>query len=123
MTSQRILGAVVLALTAGCATVSPTPQMAIARLEQQRTAAPKNVAVLRGLGIQYYKQQRYADARTVLGDASTLAPNDCLIALYLGLSAEAMNDLPAAKTAYSSYLKVGRTSRVRSQLQARLAAM
>src|ERR1043166_6404259 len=34
-----------------------------------------------------------------------------------------MNALPAAKPEYSSYLKVGRTSRARSQLQGRLAAM
>ena len=123
MTIRTVLSATTIALVTGCATVAPTPQVAIARLEQQRTASPKNVAVLRGLGVQYYKAQRYAEARAVLTQAATLAPNDGVVALYLGLSAEAMNDLPAAKAAYSSYLKVGRTSRVRSQLQGRLAAM
>jgi TolB-like protein len=39
------------------------------------------------------------------------------------MSAEGMGDLPAAKAAYSSYLKVGRTQRVRRQLEGRLAAM
>jgi TolB-like protein len=124
MTIRRIVGACVsLALAAGCASVQPTPQVTIARLEQQRAASPKNVGVLRALGIQYYQQKRYADARTVLTDASSQAPKDGLVALYLGLSAEAMNDWPAAKVAYSSYLRVGRTQRVRSQLEARLAAM
>src|SRR5207248_111067 len=69
------------------------------------------------------KQQRFAEARAVLTQAATLAPTDGVVALYLGLSAEGMKDLPAAKAAYSSYLKVGRTQRVRSQLEARLAMM
>jgi TolB-like protein len=124
MTISRILGACVsLTLAAGCATVQLTPEQSIARLEQQRTASPKSVAVLRALGVQYYKQQRFADARAVLTQAATIAPTDGVVALYLGLSAEGMKDLPAAKAAYTSYLKVGRTQRVRSQLEARLAMM
>jgi TolB-like protein len=112
-----------LALATGCATVQLTPEQSLARLEQQRTASPKSVAVLRALGVQYYKQQKYAEAKTTLTEASALAPTDGVVALYLGLTDEALNDLPGAKAAYSSYLKVGRTQRVRSQLQARLAAM
>jgi TolB-like protein/cytochrome c-type biogenesis protein CcmH/NrfG len=124
MNIRRIVGATAgLLLGSGCATVQPTPQVAIARLEAQRTAAPKSVEVLRALGIQYYKAQRYAEARTTLTEAASLAPNDGVAALYLGMSAEAMNDLPAAKAAYSSYLKVGRTRRVRRQLEGRLANM
>ena len=124
MNFRRIVGATAgLVLGAGCASVQPTPQVAITRLEAQRAKTPKSVDVLRSLGIQYYKAQRYSDARTTLTEAGTLAPNDGVIALYLGLSAEAMNDLPAAKAAYSSYLKVGRTQRVRRQLEGRLAAM
>jgi TolB-like protein len=119
-----MLGACVsLALAAGCATTQMTPAASIARLEQQRAADPKSVSVLRALGVQYYKQQRYAEARAALTQAATMAPNDGVVALYLGLSAEGANDLPAAKAAYSSYLKVGRTQRVRSQLEARLAAL
>jgi TolB-like protein len=124
MKFRRIAGATAgLLLGSGCASVQPTPQVAIARLEAQRTASPKSVEVLRALGIQYYKAKRYSDARTTLSQAATMAPNDGVVALYLGLSAEAMNDLPAAKAAYSSYLKVGRTQRVRRQLEGRLAAM
>ena len=124
MTISRLFCACIsLALATGCATVQLSPEASIVRLEQQRTASPKSVAVLRALGVQYYKQQRFADARAALTEAATLAPSDGVVALYLGLSAEGMNDLPAAKAAYSSYLKVGRTQRVRSQLEARLAAM
>src|ERR1044071_3314739 len=124
MKLRRIVGATAgLVLGAGCASVQPTPQVAITRLEAQRTKTPKSVDVLRALGVQYYKAQRYSDARTTLTEAATLAPNDGVVALYLGMSAEAMNDLPAAKAAYSSYLKVGRTQRVRGQLEARLAAI
>jgi TolB-like protein len=124
MTIHRVFGACVsLALAAGCASVQLTPQASIAKLEQQRAADPKSVAVLRALGVQYYKQQRYAEARAALTQAAAMAPTDGVVALYLGLSAEGMNDLPAAKAAYSSYLKVGRTQRVRGQLEARLAAM
>jgi len=124
MKLRRFVGATaVLVLGAGCATVQPTPQVAITRLEAQRAKSPKSVEVLRALGIQYYKAQRYTDARTVLSEAATEAPKDGVVALYLGMSAEGMGDLPAAKAAYSSYLKVGRTQRVRRQLEGRLAAM
>ena len=124
MKLRRIVGATAgLMLGTGCATVQPTPQVAVARLEAQRAASPKSVEVLRALGIQYYKAQRFADARAVLTEARTLAPKDGVVALYLGLSAEGMNDMPAAKTAYLSYLQVGRTQRVRRQLEGRLAAM
>jgi TolB-like protein len=124
MTFRRFVGATAgLVLGAGCASVQPTPQVAITRLEAQRAASPKSVDVLRALGIQYYKAQRYADARTALTDAAKIAPTDGVVALYLGMSAEAMNDMPAAKAAYASYLKVGRTQRVRRQLEGRLAAM
>lgn len=124
MRLRRIVGATAgLVLGTACATVQPTPQLAITRLEAQRTKTPKSVEVLRALGIQYYKAQRYSDARTTLTEASALAPNDGVVALYLGLSSEGLGDFKSAKTAYSSYLKVGRTQRVRRQLEGRLAAM
>ena len=36
-------------------------------------------------------------------------PNDGVAALYLGLTAEAQNDLRRRRTAYSRYLDVGKT--------------
>ena len=45
------------------------------------------------------------------------------MALYLGLTAEGQNDFATARTAYSSYIEYGRTSRVRHALESRLAAL
>ena len=47
-------------------------------------------------------------------------PQDGVAALYLGLAAEAQDDLPAARSAYESYLKVGKTAKVRTQVADRL---
>ena len=77
----------------------------------------------RSLGIAYYKAGRYSDARVALETAARLQPRDGTTALYLGLAAEELGDLAAARRAYASYLNVGRTSRVRLQLQSRLAAL
>lgn len=113
---------VVLAIVvAACATTgSGTP---LARLEQDRQAAPASLVVNRSLGIAYYKAGRYAEARDVLQTATRLGPKDGTAALYLGLASEELGDLATARRAYATYLTVGRTSRVRGQLQARLAAL
>jgi tetratricopeptide (TPR) repeat protein len=96
---------------------------AVTRLERQQQANPTSASVNRALGIAYYQAARYSDARSALETAARLDPKDGTTALYLGLSAEAQHDLPAAKRAYSSYLQFGRTSKVRGQLQSRLAAL
>ena len=95
----------------------------IARLEEAQRAEPGSFAVNRSLGIGYYKAGRFADARAALETAARLDPRDGTTALYLGLSSEELGDLAGAKRAYSTYLSVGRTSRVRIQLQSRLAAL
>ncbi|MDB4890697.1 MAG: hypothetical protein JWL61_2552, partial [Gemmatimonadetes bacterium] len=112
----------VLGLSA-CATGGMTTGESVSRLEQQQKSAPASAAVNRSLGIAYYKAARYPDARAALETATRLDPKDGTTALYLGLTAEELGDLPAAKAAYSSYITYGRTSRVRSQLQSRLAAL
>jgi tetratricopeptide (TPR) repeat protein len=107
--------------TGGVATgVTPA---AITRLERERQANPTSAALNRSLGIAYYQTGRYPDARSALESASRLDPRDGTTVLYLGLTAEAQNDLPAARRAYASYVEFGRTSRVRSQLRERLAAL
>jgi tetratricopeptide (TPR) repeat protein len=118
MRPRTSIGTLLLALTlSACASTS------LARLEQQRQASPGSFAVNRSLGIAYYRAGRYAEARPALETASRLQPRDGTTALYLGLTAEELGDLPAARTAYTSYLQVGRTSRVRAQLQSRLSAL
>lgn len=95
----------------------------IARLEAARAANPRNVAALRALGVAYYKANRFAEALVVLDQARQLDPRDGVSALYAGLSAEKTQDYDAARAAYNDYLRVGRTRRVRNDIQKRLVAM
>jgi cytochrome c-type biogenesis protein CcmH/NrfG len=113
------------ALTIGAAGCASTGQSAggVARLEQARAARPNDAAVARSLGIAYYKQGKFTEARPLLDQAVKLNPRDATGALYLGMNAEQQKDLPAARAAYQGYLRVGRTSRVRRQIEARLAAI
>lgn len=124
MRSFRIMAALTIsAIVAGCASFGQVTGDGLTRLEQARVARPADAGVARSLGIAYYKAERYADARPHLETAVRLNPRDGTAALYLGLTAEQQKDLPAAKAAYESYVRYGRTSRVRRQLEARLAAI
>lgn len=113
---------ILFALTLG-ACASGASGRSVARLEQAQRADPGSFAANRELGVGYYRAGRYAEARAALETASSLRPKDGTTALYLGLAAEELGDLAAAKRAYSTYLAVARTSRVRMQLQSRLAAL
>lgn len=95
----------------------------IAKLEKKRAARPNDAAVARSLGIAYYKAEKFAEARPHLETATRLNPRDGSATLYLGLTAERLNDITAAKAAYQGYVRYGRTSKVRKQLEARLAAL
>jgi len=110
-----------LAGTTGC--VPHNPATAVTRLEAKRAAHPDAAKTLRALGIAYHDAGRFADAIRVLGRARELMPNDGVTALYLGMSAEATGDLKTARSAYEGYVRYGRTSRVRSQLRGKLAAL
>ena len=122
MRRQASLAALLLALSIG-ACASNGSGRSIARLEQEQSVASGSFAANRALGIAYYKAGRHAEARTALQAAARQEPNDGTTALYLGLAAEELGDFAAAKRAYSTYLEVGRTSRVRRQLEGRLAAL
>jgi tetratricopeptide (TPR) repeat protein len=117
------IGLFALLLATACATSGQMRPDAVARLERNSAARPSDEGALRALGIAYYKTGRFADARTALSRAAQLNPKDGTAALYLGLAAEQMHDIPAAKAAYQSYIRYGRTSGVRRQLEARLAAL
>src|SRR5215470_10100394 len=108
-----------------CATAITGSADNIARLEQARTADPQSETAVRNLGIAYFKATppRYNDARAALQQAASMDAKDGIAALYLGLTAEAQNDLPAAKTAYEAYLSVGKTRGVKNQISARLAVL
>ena len=113
---------ILFALSLG-ACASSASGRSIARLEEMQRAEPGSFEVNRSLGIGYYKAGRFDDARAALETASRLAPEDGTTALYLGLTAEELGDVAAAKRAYSTYVAIGRTSRVRMQLQSRLAVL
>ena len=118
-----VLSTVLVAGLAACATGGMSAGDSVTRLERQQRSDPKSAAVNRSLGIAYYKANRYAEARAALESAAKIDPRDGTTSLYLGLTDEELGDLAAAKAAYSSYIQFGRTSRVRSQLQSRLAAL
>lgn len=110
------------ALATACAPALPRPD-AITRLEAQRERQPEAAPVHRSLGIALYRADRIPEARASLEMAMRLDPRDGTTALYLGLAAERQGDFAAAREAYSSYLRHGRTRRLRSQLESRLAAL
>lgn len=122
-TLETLSSTLLLVSLAACATGGMGSGDSVARLEEQQKAAPTSAELNRSLGIAYFKANRNAEARVALETATKLDPRDGTTALYLGLTDEALGDIPAAKTAYSSYIQFGRTSRVRGQLQSRLAAL
>jgi len=120
---RSLAAAGIVAFTVGCASSGQLNPSGLARLERQRAARPNDAAAARSLGVAYYKVGRFADARAQLNSAARMDPRDGTTALYLGLTAEKQNDLAGAKAAYQSYVRYGRTSRVRRQLESRLAAL
>lgn len=120
---RSLAGAGMVALTLGCASSGQMNASGITRLERARASRPNDAAVARSLGIAYYKAGRFPDARTQLNQAVRLDPRDGSAALYLGMTAEKQSDFAAARAAYQNYVRYGRTSKVRRQLEARLAAL
>jgi TolB-like protein len=106
-----------------CATAISGSADNVSRLEQQHAGDPNSEPVQRSLGIAYFKANRLPDARTALDKATSMDKNDGVAALYLGLTAEAQNDLPAAEVAYRTYLDVGKTRAVKNQIRDRLDAL
>jgi TolB-like protein len=121
--SRSLPGLLLVLLSSACATSGAPSASGVTRLQSARTARPADAAVARSLGIALYKQGKYAEARPHLNEAVRLNPRDGAATLYLGLTAERQNDLAGAKAAYQTYQRYGRTSRVRRQLEARLAAI
>ncbi|MEP6493144.1 MAG: tetratricopeptide repeat protein [bacterium] len=109
--------------TSGCAPAISGSADSINRLEQARTTDPNSAGVQRSLGIAYFKANRYPEAKIALQKAASMDANDGVAALYLGLNAEAQNDFPAARTAYESYLRVGKTRGVKNQISERLVVV
>jgi tetratricopeptide (TPR) repeat protein len=123
---MRIVYAAVVAGTlasSACAPAISGSAENISRLEQAKAAEPNSEAAHRSLGIAYFKGNRYDDAKKELSQAAAMDPNDGVPALYLGLTDEAQNDIVGARSAYENYLKVGKTGKVKGQVQARLVVL
>jgi TolB-like protein len=110
-------------VSVGCATAINGSAESISRLEQQHAADPRSETLERSLGVAYFKAGRYGDARTALQQATSADPRDGIAALYLGLAAEAQNDVPSARKAYSTYLGVGASRATKDQIRARMQAL
>jgi len=123
MRLPKILALIVLCGAAVPVAAQQPSDKALAKLEQARQATPSSVAANRSLGIWYYKHNRFAEARTALDVARRLDPKDGVSALYAGMSAEAVEDFTGAKDAYNTYLQVGKTRSVRSDISKRLVAL
>lgn len=95
----------------------------LTKLQREVAGSPGSVAANRALGIWYYRNQRFAEARTPLEQARRLDPKDGVSALYAGLAAEQEKDWTAAKASYTAYLAVGKTKRVRNEIRGRLVAV
>lgn len=125
---MRSIRSVVLVLALGAWSLSAIAQQkpndtVHDRLATALAANPGSAAANRALGLWYYKANRFAEARVPLEQARKLDPRDGVSALYAGLAAEQLKDLAAAKEAYTSYLAVGRTQRVRDDIRARLVTI
>lgn len=115
-----LVALVALAPPATAQQVVTTSTAALAKLQIARAANPRSVAANRALGIWYYKANRFAEARAPLDLARQLDAKDGVSALYAGMAAEQMKDFTAAKSAYNSYLQVGKTSSGKKEIRARL---
>lgn len=112
-----------LALVALSAPLGGQQSDQLTKLQRERAANPGSVAANRALGLWYYKNGRFAEARVPLEEARTLDPKDGVSALYAGLAAEQVKDFTAAKSAYNAYLAVGKTRSVRNDIRGRLIAI
>lgn len=96
---------------------------ALARLEARVAKDPTSAKALRAVGVKYYELKRYREAKAALDKARGMDPKDGVSALYAGLAAEGLNDYEGAREAYTKYLEVGKTKRVRTAINERLVAM
>lgn len=103
--------------------ITTTQDRALTQLQTKLAANPTSVKALRAVGLKLYELGRFQDSRPVLDQAQRLAPKDGIVALYSGMAAEQVKDFPAAKAAYTKYLQVGKTKKVRDQISARLVSM
>lgn len=119
------LGVMLLVSSGGCAggsalRVSDVTPEAIPSLQSQLARRPQDPAARARLGVAYFRAQRYDSARILLDTAVVLDPQSGLAAIYLGMTAEAQGDFPAARQAYERYVAVSRSRELRDMARQRL---
>jgi len=90
-------------------------------LEAENAQRPGDAQQLTRLGVGYFRANRYTEARVALDSAVELAPQSGIAAIYLGMTAEAQGEFPAARAAYERYLTIGRSNELKRSARQRLA--
>jgi tetratricopeptide (TPR) repeat protein len=124
--SQLLSALTVLALAStlsGAQAITTTQDRALARLQQQLSRDPNNFKTVRAVGVKLFELKRFPEARPLLDQAYRMRPTDGTSALYAGLVAEELKDLPAARRAYQQYLAVGKSRSGKRDIQARIFAI
>lgn len=97
-----------------------TPE-SVPALEAANAQRPGDAQALTRLGVGYFRANRYNEARAALDSAVQLAPQSGIAAIYLGMTAEAQGEFPAARVAYERYLAIGRSAEIKRSARQRLA--
>lgn len=119
------LGVLLLVSGGGCAgggalRLSDVTPEAIPSLRADLARRPGDAAAMTRLGVAYFRAQQYDSARSLLDSAAVRDPQSGLAAIYLGMTAEAQGDFPAARQAYERYVAVGRSDELRNTARQRL---
>jgi tetratricopeptide (TPR) repeat protein len=124
--SRLLCALMVLALASslsGAQAITTTQDRALAKLQAQLSRDPNNFKALRAVGVKLFELKRFPEARPLLEQAYRLRPTDGTSALYAGMVAEELKDLPAARRAYQQYLSVGKSRSGKRDIQARIFAI
>ena len=92
----------------------------IPSLQEQLSQNPGDLITETRLGIAFYKDGRFEQARTTLANAVEAGTESGAAYLYLGLSNESLEDWTGAREAYTTYLDVGNWGPLKDDLEDRL---
>ncbi|MEE8147597.1 MAG: tetratricopeptide repeat protein, partial [Longimicrobiales bacterium] len=92
----------------------------IPSLQEQLSQNPGDLTAQTRLGIAFYKDGRFEQARTTLANAVEAGAESGAAYLYLGLSNESLEDWAGAREAYTTYLDVGNWGPLKDDLEDRL---
>ena len=97
-----------------------TPQ-SVPALESARTQRPADAQTATRLGVAYFRANQLPQARTLLDSLSAADQQNGIAAIYLGMTAESQGDFAAARTSYSQFVSVARSSELKNAARQRLA--